>query len=239
MDTAEHRMMNQAGDLGSAALMQYWNDLLAVYMASYQRFGAVYSAYWQRVVAGNLTPDELRTLQQEYVREVWNDYLVLARFPYEWFSRWNGAVPEVVFYVDSYMETTPPELVTLSAVVDGLAVHVTDLQLITHGAAPVRAGVSAVQPGAASIPSSHVQVEVLAEGTRARVSLIELLARPKMPGEAGATTTVEVPEYMFQYVGGAYAQEGQTRRPLFNIRVFLMPLCAAGVRTSTAPAATT
>ena len=100
------QVMEAASEFGGTAVMQYWNDVVNVSLALTERQAALWSGIWQQAVSGATTPEFAR----EDLRRVWAEYLhglsTWVTFPVQWWLRWVGDVPTVVFILDLNASTS-------------------------------------------------------------------------------------------------------------------------------------
>ena len=224
------QVMEAASEFGGTAVMQYWNDVVNVSLALTERQAALWSGIWQQAVSGATTPDFAR----EDLRRVWSEYLhglsTWVTFPVQWWLRWIGDVPTVVFILDLHASASWVQSMAAPVSVTGLSLGCTDLQLVTGAPRPRVDTKGRFRPGDAVLPSEHVLLKHAALGERVDVQIVNLHEPPSMPPDDGPAFALpaspEAPDGGFshyQYVGVAYAQELHVRRPLAMLTVVFLP----------------
>jgi hypothetical protein len=186
--------------IGSLPAIQYLNDLLSVTMTVWQPATMRAVGIWQNALLCRYHDPAQVACD---VAEMWSEWsqgvLNLAEFPFQWHTRRHLSIPSFVFMVDEAAETTVPQSAPTPINAQGLPLFATDLQMIS---------------GTHVISEDHVQVELLENGNRVQVTLVNL-------GEGQGTPNPVL--QVGRYVGAAYALEHPHRLPLALVYLFVVP----------------
>lgn len=194
--------------LDTTTATQFLNDLLTAASSLWLEQFARWSDTFQKLRAGTYTSKQL----QMDVARLWDPWLGLATFPVQWWTQFSRTLPTMLFLVDPVAGTAgpldAPVTVSLPA---GLTPQVDDLNPITSISVQTT-GDTASTP---KLEKTHIKVELLDEGNRVSVSLVDLGSDPATRQANNIT-----PGF---YVGPVYVKEVSTAtlRPLALLYVLI------------------
>lgn len=174
---------------------EFLNDLMLATTGLMQDQLARWSSIFQQMRQGTY---EARQLQMDLVR-MWDPWIALATFPFQWWTQYSRQLPTMLFIVDEVAETVGPFEAPLNiSLPPGVTPAVGDLHQIG---------------GNKQFDASHIQVELTPEGNQVSVTLVDLGSGRTARAAKGLDPGL--------YVGPVYATEVATRRPLALVYVFI------------------
>lgn len=181
------------GRLGANPFIEYFNDMMSATTAFWQEQAMGWAGLVQRMMETPAAPAQ--TARETNANDAWQRWLSLFTSPVWWLTRYQAEAPTVLLVAESQAEMAGPSVAqTLVSVPDGAQVEVTDLQRIGTGA---------------SLPRTHLDVQLLPGGNRVEVKLVNLGNSAERKARSGLFAAV------------VYAKEQATRRPLAFVVAYI------------------
>jgi hypothetical protein len=190
------------GERGASPFIHYFNSLMSVSTTLWQQQLFRWTTLAQGMLLGTATSEQLA----DVVLGPWRDAMSLSGFAPNWWMRYVGHVPSLVFIVDTSAETQGPVAAMTPVSVPDVAPRLSPI-LDFGGGETVTAEESRATE--VLLPPECVQARITQGGNRLEVTLVNLKGTPTQPWV--------IQPGLYQFF--VYVTEATTQRPLAIVHV--------------------